>query len=55
MTINAKYQNAFVLDYKDSPKVAFTSNHGIKISTLRLGEGLGSPRSAHITIQKDFQ
>lgn len=30
MTINAKYQNAFVLDYKDSPKVAFTSNHGIK-------------------------
>ena len=30
MTVNAKYQNAFVLDYKDSPKVAFTSNHGIK-------------------------
>lgn len=30
MTINAKYQNAFVLDYKESPKVAFTSNHGIK-------------------------
>lgn len=30
MTINAKYQNAFVLDFKDSPKVAFTSNHGIK-------------------------
>lgn len=30
MTVNAKYQNAYVLDYKDSPKVAFTSNHGIK-------------------------
>lgn len=30
MTVNAKYQNAFVLDYKDSPKVGFTSNHGIK-------------------------
>lgn len=30
MTVNAKYQNAFVLDYEDSPKVAFTSNHGIR-------------------------
>jgi len=25
MTVNAKYANAFVLDYKDSPKVGFTS------------------------------
>lgn len=30
MTINAKYQNAFTLDYTRSPRVAFTSNHGIK-------------------------
>ncbi len=30
MSINAKYQNAFVLDFNESPRVAFTSNHGIK-------------------------
>lgn len=30
MSVNAKYQNAFTLDFSDSPRVAFTSNHGIK-------------------------
>jgi hypothetical protein len=30
MVVNAKYAPAFVLDFKESPKVAFTSNHAIK-------------------------
>lgn len=30
MTVNAKYSNPFVLDYKDSPRVGFTSNHAIR-------------------------
>lgn len=30
MVVNAKYADAFILDFKDSPKVAFTSNHAIK-------------------------
>lgn len=29
MTVNAKYAPAFTIEYKDSPKVAFTSNHAI--------------------------
>lgn len=30
MVVNAKHRDAFVLNFKDSPKVAFTSNHAIK-------------------------
>ena len=30
MTVNAKYVSAFTLDYKESPRVGFTSNHAIK-------------------------
>lgn len=30
MVVNPKHRDAFILDFKDSPKVAFTSNHAIK-------------------------
>lgn len=30
MTVNAKYAPAFTLDFEESPKVAFTSNHAIR-------------------------
>ncbi len=30
MVVNVKHAPAFVLDYADSPKIAFTSNHAIK-------------------------
>lgn len=30
MTVNAKYQSQFLLDYKDAPRVGFTSNHAMK-------------------------
>ncbi len=30
MVVNAKYADAFILDFNESPKVAFTSNHAIK-------------------------
>ena len=30
MVVNAKYADAVIIDFEDSPKVAFTSNHAIK-------------------------
>ncbi len=51
MVVNAKYVASYTIDFKDSPKVVFTSNHAIRNFDASLRRRTWSWRSRTIIMR----